>query len=147
MTTSARQRQSRALNPFRLLFLGSLLFLALALFLQPAFLPRLRQLSNQLLPHRFFSASTAAMAAPYAHELLVAQLAVQRAAILTKRVFHEKAKGTVDKNDKSPVRLSSSPPCAITSPKMLSSPRRRLRSSRRTRTSSRPSGTSSSRRS
>ena len=105
MTTSARQRQSRALNPFRLLFLGSLLFLALALFLQPAFLPRLRQLSNQLLPHRFFSASTTTMAAPYAHELLVAQLAVQRAAILTKRVFHEKAKGTVDKNDKSPVTI------------------------------------------
>jgi 3'(2'), 5'-bisphosphate nucleotidase len=41
----------------------------------------------------------------YAQELLVAQLAVQRAAILTKRVFHEKAKGTVDKNDKSPVTI------------------------------------------
>lgn len=33
----------------------------------------------------------------------MAQLAVQRAAQLTKRVFHEKAKGTVSKNDKSPV--------------------------------------------
>lgn len=41
----------------------------------------------------------------YTHELEVAQLAVQRATILTKRVFHEKAKGTVDKNDKSPVTI------------------------------------------
>ncbi|OAA51691.1 3'-phosphoadenosine 5'-phosphatase isoform A [Metarhizium rileyi] len=41
----------------------------------------------------------------YAHELEVAQLAVQRATILTKRVFHETAKGTVDKNDKSPVTI------------------------------------------
>jgi 3'(2'), 5'-bisphosphate nucleotidase len=39
----------------------------------------------------------------YEKELLVAQLAVQRAAILTKKVFHEKAKGTVSKDDKSPV--------------------------------------------
>lgn len=35
----------------------------------------------------------------------MAQLAVQRAAILTKRVFHERAKGTVDKDDKSPVTI------------------------------------------
>ncbi|CAK7270254.1 3'(2'),5'-bisphosphate nucleotidase [Sporothrix epigloea] len=41
----------------------------------------------------------------YAKELRVAQLAVQRAAILTKRVFHEKAKGTVSKDDKSPVTV------------------------------------------
>ncbi|KAL6882779.1 hypothetical protein HDV57DRAFT_494551 [Trichoderma longibrachiatum] len=41
----------------------------------------------------------------YEKELLVAQLAVQRASVLTKRVFHEKAKGTVDKNDKSPVTI------------------------------------------
>ena len=41
----------------------------------------------------------------YTKELQVAQLAVQRATILTKRVFHEKAKGTVDKNDKSPVTI------------------------------------------
>lgn len=41
----------------------------------------------------------------YERELLVAQLAVQRASVLTKRVFHEKAKGTVDKNDKSPVTI------------------------------------------
>ncbi|KAI1338777.1 3',5'-bisphosphate nucleotidase [Xylariaceae sp. FL0016] len=41
----------------------------------------------------------------FAKELEVAQLAVQRAAILTKRVFHEKAKGTVSKDDKSPVTI------------------------------------------
>lgn len=41
----------------------------------------------------------------YERELQIAELAVQRAAILTKRVFHEKAKGTVDKNDKSPVTI------------------------------------------
>ncbi|KAI5861313.1 3(2),5-bisphosphate nucleotidase HAL2 [Durotheca rogersii] len=45
------------------------------------------------------------MPASYARELEVAQLAVQRAAILTKRVFHEKAKGTVSKDDKSPVTI------------------------------------------
>lgn len=43
--------------------------------------------------------------AAYAKELEVAQLAVQRAAILTKRVFHEHAKGTVSKDDKSPVTI------------------------------------------
>lgn len=41
----------------------------------------------------------------YSKELEVAQLAVQRAAILTKRVFNEKAKGTVSKDDKSPVTI------------------------------------------
>jgi len=45
------------------------------------------------------------MSSSYAKELEIAQLAVQRAAILTKRVFHEKAKGTVSKNDKSPVTI------------------------------------------
>ncbi|KAI1077239.1 3(2),5-bisphosphate nucleotidase HAL2 [Whalleya microplaca] len=45
------------------------------------------------------------MPADYSKELEVAQLAVQRAAILTKRVFHEKAKGTVSKDDASPVTI------------------------------------------
>lgn len=43
--------------------------------------------------------------APFEKELLVAQLAVQRATLLTKRVFNEKAKGAVDKSDKSPVTI------------------------------------------
>jgi 3'(2'), 5'-bisphosphate nucleotidase len=41
----------------------------------------------------------------YQDELKVAELAVQRATILTKKVFHEKAKGTVSKDDKSPVTI------------------------------------------
>ncbi|KZF21093.1 3',5'-bisphosphate nucleotidase-like protein [Xylona heveae TC161] len=45
------------------------------------------------------------MASPYAKELHVAQLAVQRATLLTKKVFHDKAKGTASKDDKSPVTI------------------------------------------
>lgn len=41
----------------------------------------------------------------YRKELKIAELAVQRAAILTQRVFHEKAKGTLSKDDKSPVTV------------------------------------------
>ena len=41
----------------------------------------------------------------YQKELQVAELAVQRATLLTKRVFHEKAKGTLSKDDKSPVTI------------------------------------------
>ena len=41
----------------------------------------------------------------YSHELQVAQLAVQRAAILTKNVFHTTSKGTVSKSDASPVTV------------------------------------------
>lgn len=41
----------------------------------------------------------------YSKELEVAELAVKRAALLTKKVFHEKAKGTLSKDDKSPVTI------------------------------------------
>lgn len=41
----------------------------------------------------------------YERELKVAQLAVARASILTKAVFAEKAKGTISKDDKSPVTI------------------------------------------
>ncbi|CAF9933438.1 MAG: hypothetical protein ALECFALPRED_005592 [Alectoria fallacina] len=41
----------------------------------------------------------------YEKELQIAQLAVQRATLLTQRVFHEKAKGTLSKDDKSPVTI------------------------------------------
>lgn len=41
----------------------------------------------------------------YQKELRVAELAVQRATLLTQRVFHEKAKGTLSKDDKSPVTI------------------------------------------
>ena len=107
---------------FFLMHRGSLLVLILAIFapliciprLVPSFVPR------AVIPHSFrnfnftFLSTTTtppsssfekASMASYAKELHIAQLAVQRAAILTKRVFHEKAKGTVDKNDKSPVTI------------------------------------------
>lgn len=38
-------------------------------------------------------------------ELRIAQLAVQRATLLTQRVFHDKVKGTVSKDDRSPVTI------------------------------------------
>ena len=41
----------------------------------------------------------------YIIELRIAQLAAQRAAILTQKVFHEKVKGTISKEDKSPVTI------------------------------------------
>ncbi|KAF7530433.1 hypothetical protein G7054_g9594 [Neopestalotiopsis clavispora] len=105
-----------------LLLFSSLLVVILAFLLARA-VPRLELLSTHFTPRTstttmgsFFSklssssssssitsATTKTMS--YAKELEVAQLAVQRATILTKRVFHEKAKGTVDKNDKSPVTI------------------------------------------
>ncbi|KAF2422629.1 3',5'-bisphosphate nucleotidase-like protein [Tothia fuscella] len=44
-------------------------------------------------------------APPYAKELRIAQLAVQRAAILTKSVFNTTSKGTLSKSDHSPVTV------------------------------------------
>ena len=41
----------------------------------------------------------------YEKEFHIAQLAVQRATLLTQQVFHEKAKGTLSKDDKSPVTI------------------------------------------
>ena len=49
--------------------------------------------------------STSVSRMSYHKELHIATLAVQRAAILTKLVFHEKAKGTLSKDDKSPVTI------------------------------------------
>lgn len=49
--------------------------------------------------------TTAAKMSTYSKELEVAELAVQRATLLTKKVFHEKAKGTLSKDDKSPVTI------------------------------------------
>lgn len=42
----------------------------------------------------------------YAQERHIAELAVQRACILTNRIFHSRVKGTVTKDDKSPVTLA-----------------------------------------
>lgn len=43
------------------------------------------------------------MASSYALELKIAELAVRRASILTNNVYHSRIKGTVTKDDKSPV--------------------------------------------
>jgi 3'(2'), 5'-bisphosphate nucleotidase len=84
----------------RKILLVSLLIVALAALAR--FWPRLSLISHHLNPSR--NIFTVKMS-PYAKELEVAQLAVQRAAILTKNVFHEKAKGTLSKDDKSPVTI------------------------------------------
>ncbi|KAI5778410.1 hypothetical protein EDC01DRAFT_674168 [Geopyxis carbonaria] len=44
--------------------------------------------------------------ASYARELKVAELAVQRACLLTDKVYHSRVKGTVTKEDKSPVTIA-----------------------------------------
>ena len=61
-----------------------------------------RSIDRLILVHLHFSSSAAA-GMSFAKELRVASLAVQRATLLTQKVFHEKAKGTVSKDDKSPV--------------------------------------------
>ncbi|TVY34552.1 3'(2'),5'-bisphosphate nucleotidase [Lachnellula subtilissima] len=43
---------------------------------------------------------------PYSKERLIAELAVQRAALLTKKVLREIDKGTISKSDKSPVTIA-----------------------------------------
>lgn len=53
----------------------------------------------------FSSNSQTATMSSYEQERYIAELAVQRATILTQKVFHEKAKGTVSKDDKSPVTI------------------------------------------
>ncbi|KAH7397866.1 3',5'-bisphosphate nucleotidase-like protein [Cadophora sp. MPI-SDFR-AT-0126] len=68
------------------------------------FLPRVSLLSSHFItPPRPLSTTT--KMASYSRELEVAQLAVQRATLLTKKVFHEKAKGTISKDDASPVTI------------------------------------------
>ena len=70
----------------------------------PWAIPRLNLLSRRLIkliPVRDISSITSMS---YQKELHVAQLAVQRATVLTQRVFHG-AKGTESKDDKSPVTI------------------------------------------
>jgi 3'(2'), 5'-bisphosphate nucleotidase len=68
------------------------------------FWPRLFVLTRHLSTSQRPLATTAKMSM-YSKELEVAELAVQRAVLLTKTVFHEKAKGTLSKDDKSPVTI------------------------------------------
>lgn len=93
-------------SSFILLLVVSLLVLALAVILPRLFLFQISSVHLLLPVRRLFSTTTImSSSTTYSKELQIAQLAVQRATILTKRVFHEKAKGTVDKNDKSPVTI------------------------------------------
>ncbi|KAB5583260.1 hypothetical protein GE09DRAFT_1167294 [Coniochaeta sp. 2T2.1] len=92
---------------YRLLtFLTSLAILTLAILfgsptpLVPTILSRITSLSRH-----FHHTPPAATMASYQKELLVAQLAVQRASLLTRRVFLDSAKGTVSKSDASPVTV------------------------------------------
>ena len=79
-------------------------FVILALASLPFFLPRLFLISRHL-RYSPFSTVTTVSKMSYQKELKVAELAVQRATLLTKQVFHEKAKGTLSKDDKSPVTI------------------------------------------
>lgn len=76
--------------------------LVLAAALLPNLFPRLRLLSSHLYT---FARQQSTMATDYSHELNVALLAVQRATLLTKSVFHSHAKGTLNKSDASPVTI------------------------------------------
>ena len=91
---------------FRFLFLALAPLVILALNQFCGFSSRLslltRQFSSSTLTNHFSSAS---ITMSYRKELKVAELAVQRATLLTQRVFHEKAKGTLSKDDKSPVTI------------------------------------------
>jgi 3'(2'), 5'-bisphosphate nucleotidase len=79
--------------------LVSITVLALAIIL-PSILPRLSLLTKHLVHPRKMSTTT-----PYAHELRIARLAVQRAATLTRAVYISSAKGTQEKADHSPVTI------------------------------------------
>ena len=63
----------------------------------------LQQATTKSLGIRSFSTLKPSMA--YDKELQIALLAVARASILTKSVFHAKAKGTLSKDDASPVTI------------------------------------------
>ncbi|ORY61356.1 3',5'-bisphosphate nucleotidase [Pseudomassariella vexata] len=99
--------ETRPNSSRRHILLLSLVVVILASFLTTA-LPRLFLLATQVsipLSSNIRQFTTNPPKMSFAKELEVAQLAVQRAAILTKRVFHEKAKGTLNKDDKSPVTI------------------------------------------
>lgn len=91
-------------------FLLSLVVIILATLCTPH--SRLSILVNHFLPSslrfsnpRLFSASPALRTMSYTHELDIALLAVQRATLLTQKVFHNNAKGTLSKDDHSPVTI------------------------------------------
>ena len=84
---------------WKTLSLSTISVAVLAIAISTSLRSRLVQLSAHLL------SVTPVTTMSYSQELKVAELAVQRAAILTKKVFNEKAKGTLSKDDKSPVTI------------------------------------------
>jgi 3'(2'), 5'-bisphosphate nucleotidase len=103
MTPQARKTSKSfpRLFSYRVILLSGLIVTLAALLTKV--LPRISLLSHHLHPPKALFATT--RMSTYSKELEVAQLAVQRASILTKKVFHEKAKGTVSKDDASPVTI------------------------------------------
>ncbi len=98
----AKSRSTFSINR-RLFHLISLAVLALSSL--PLFASRLTLVSHLFinpLSLKYFSTKSKMS---YQKELRIAELAVQRATLLTQRVFHEKAKGTLSKDDKSPVTI------------------------------------------
>src|SRR5436190_19961742 len=92
-----RNWSSKTLSPWLILFSTAIPILALTF--AGRVLIRLPLFSLRLLPS--FSPNLSNMT--YRQELRVAELAVQRAALLTQKVFHEKVKGSLSKDDRSPV--------------------------------------------
>ena len=89
----------------RLIFFFLLPLLILALYQAPKLSYRIALLSRQLYTTHIAHYRHSPTMHGYIKELHVAELAVQRAALLTQKVFHEKAKGTLSKDDKSPVTI------------------------------------------
>ncbi|KAG9239148.1 hypothetical protein BJ875DRAFT_449046 [Amylocarpus encephaloides] len=110
-TDYQQQQRIQKKNPNRATRLTTLIFLPLIIVIVATliskFWPRLSLLSHHFpsssTPKLFFTTTT--KMSTYSKELEVAELAVQRAAILTKKVFNEKAKGTISKDDASPVTI------------------------------------------
>lgn len=93
------QSHHTGISPNYCLFFLALLILALSV--AASFRSRLLSLSRHFPLPAFSTVSQMS----YQQELQIAELAVQRATILTKKVFQEKAKGTLSKDDKSPVTV------------------------------------------
>lgn len=88
--------------------LVSISVFVLALSFLPNLLPRLRLLYSHLpaaVTSSFHRQQHSMASSDYSKELQVALLAVQRATLLTKSVFHSHAKGTLNKQDASPVTI------------------------------------------
>lgn len=92
-------------NRFPSYWLASLSILILIIGVSKDFIPNSRIDFLEFVDNTLLSHFSPYRKMPYEKELHIAQLAVQRATLLTQQVFHEKAKGTLSKDDKSPVTI------------------------------------------